>query len=67
MPEAAHTPRVDTSAPPVCFGTEADVYAFNDAAGSELDAVVDAQDGRWIVVEVELGGSATLNGRRSPC
>ncbi len=34
----------------------AEVYAFADAAGAEADAIVDAGDGRWIAVEVKLGG-----------
>ena len=37
--------------------SDADVYAFTDAAGTEADAIVDARDGRWIAVEVKLGGS----------
>ena len=35
---------------------DAEVFAFRDAAGSEADAIVDAGDGRWIAVEVKLGG-----------
>ena len=35
----------------------ADVYSFTDAAGAEADAIVDTGDGRWIAVEVKLGGS----------
>ena len=40
--------------------SDADVYAFTDAAGTEADAIVDARDGRWIAVEVELGGSGHI-------
>ena len=36
--------------------TEAEVFSFTDAAGTEADAIVDAGDGRWIAVEVKLGG-----------
>ena len=40
--------------------SDADVHAFGDAAGVEADAIVDASDGRWIAVEVKLGGSAHI-------
>ncbi len=36
---------------------DAEVYSFSDAAGAEADAIVDAGDGRWIAVEVKLGGT----------
>ena len=39
---------------------DAEVYAFTDAAGAEADAVVDCRDGRWIAVEVKLGGSGPI-------
>ncbi|WP_419840370.1 ATP-binding protein [Candidatus Poriferisodalis sp.] len=39
---------------------DAEVYAFRDTAGSEVDAIVDAGDGRWIAVEVKLGGSEQI-------
>lgn len=35
---------------------DAEVYSFTDAAGTEADAIVDAGDGRWIAIEVTLGG-----------
>ena len=35
---------------------DANVHAFADAGGAEADAIVDAGDGRWIAVEVKLGG-----------
>jgi len=35
---------------------DADVHAFADAGGAEADAIVDTGDGRWIAVEVKLGG-----------
>ena len=54
MAEAAHTPRADTSAPPVCFRTDADVYAFNDSAGSEVGSIVDDRDGRWIAILLDV-------------
>ncbi len=40
--------------------TGAEVFAFRDAAGSEADAIVDAGDGRWLAVEVKLGGSKQI-------
>jgi len=36
---------------------DAEVYSFTDAAGAEAGAIVDAGDGRWIAVEVKLGGA----------
>lgn len=39
---------------------DADVYSFTDAAGAEADAIVDSGDGRWIAVEVKLGGSDNI-------
>ena len=39
---------------------DADVYSFTDTAGAEADAIVDAGDGRWIAVEVKLGGSDNI-------
>ncbi len=35
---------------------DAEVFSFTDAAGTEADAIVDARDGRWIAIEVKLGG-----------
>lgn len=44
----------------------AEVYAFKDSASSEVDAIVDAGDGRWLAVEVKLGGSEQIeHGARS--
>jgi len=40
--------------------TGAEVFAFRDAAGSEVDAIVDAGDGRWLAVEVKLGGNEQI-------
>ena len=40
---------------------DAEVYAFTDAAGTEADAIVDAGDGRWIAVEVKLGGGDQID------
>ncbi|MCY4371579.1 MAG: DUF4143 domain-containing protein [bacterium] len=40
--------------------SDAEVYAFTDAGGTEADAIVDARDGRWIAVEVKLGGSSHI-------
>ncbi len=36
---------------------DAAVFAFTDTAGTEADAIVDVGDGRWIAVEVKLGGA----------
>ncbi|MCQ3814432.1 MAG: DUF4143 domain-containing protein [Acidimicrobiia bacterium] len=45
---------------------DAEVYSFTDAAGTEADAIVDAGDGRWIAVEVKLGGDELIDhGARS--
>ena len=38
----------------------AEVFAFGDASGTEADAIVDAGDGRWLAVEVKLGGSKQI-------
>ena len=37
--------------------SDADVYAFSEARGTRVGAIVAARDGRWIAVEVKLGGS----------
>ena len=37
--------------------SDAEVYSFTDAAGAEADAIVDSGHGRWIAVEVKLGGT----------
>ena len=39
---------------------DAEVYSFTDTAGAEADAIVDAGDGRWIAVEVKLGGDGQI-------
>ena len=41
--------------------SDAEVYSFTDAAGTEADAIVDAGDGRWIAVEVKLGGDEQVH------
>ncbi len=41
--------------------SDAEVYSFTDAAGTEADAIVDAADGRWIAVEVKLGGDEQIH------
>ncbi len=35
---------------------DADVYHYRDSNNLEADAVIEARDGRWIAVEVKLGG-----------
>jgi uncharacterized protein len=37
---------------------EADVFHYRDNTGLEVDAVVEAQDGRWAAFEVKLGQAA---------
>ena len=39
---------------------DASVWSFTDAAGAEADAIVDCGDGRWISVEVKLGGDEQI-------
>ena len=41
--------------------SDAEVYAFSDATGAEADAIVDGGDGRWIAVEVKLGGQDNID------
>ncbi len=41
--------------------SDAEVYSFTDAAGTEADSIVDAGDGRWIAVEVKLGGDEQIH------
>ena len=41
--------------------SDAEVYSFTDAAGTEADSIVDAGDGRWIAVEVKLGGDEQVH------
>ena len=38
----------------------AEVFAFGDVGGTEADAIVDGGDGRWLAVEVKLGGSKQI-------
>lgn len=35
---------------------DADVYHYRDSDNLEADAIIEARDGRWIAVEVKLGG-----------
>ena len=35
---------------------DATVYYYRDYGGLEVDVVIEARDGRWIAVEVKLGG-----------
>ena len=37
------------------------VFHLRDAAGLEVDAVVECPDGRWLAVEVKLGGSRAVD------
>ena len=37
------------------------VYHYRDTYGLEADAVIETGDGRWIAVEVKLGGSASID------
>jgi len=46
--------------------SDAQVWSFTDAVGAEADAIVDGGDGRWIAVEVKLGGADQIEeGARS--
>ena len=36
------------------------VYHYRDSSGLEIDAIVQRYDGRWLAVEVKLGGLAAL-------
>lgn len=36
------------------------VFHLRDAAGTEADAIVEVPDGRWLAVEVELGGGGAI-------
>ena len=40
---------------------DATVYHYRDTYGLEADAVIETGDGRWIAVEVKLGGSASID------
>ena len=40
---------------------DADVYHYRDTFGLETDAVIEAGDGKWIAVEVKLGGAASID------
>ena len=40
---------------------DADVYHYRDTYGLEADAVIEARDGRWIAIEVKLGGAASID------
>ena len=37
------------------------VYHLRDAAGQEADAVVECPDGRWLAVEIKLGGTEAID------
>ena len=39
---------------------DANIYHYRDTYGLEADAIVEAGDGRWIAVEVKLGGTSTI-------
>ncbi len=40
---------------------DAEVFFFTDASGTEADAIVDTGDGRWLAIEVKLGGPEALD------
>ena len=40
---------------------DASVYYYRDYGGLEVDAVIEARDGRWIAAEVKLGGSEAID------
>ena len=41
--------------------SDASVYHYRDTYGLEADAVIETVDGRWIAVEVKLGGTASID------
>ena len=45
------------------YAQEADtaVWHYRDADGVEVDAIVEAGDGRWVAVEVKLGGARLID------
>ena len=40
---------------------DASVYYYRDYGGLEVDAVIEARDGRWIAAEVKLGGAQAID------
>lgn len=40
---------------------DADVYHYRDSDNLEADAIIEARDGRWIAVEVKLGGQQWID------
>ncbi len=40
---------------------DAEVFFFTDASGTKADAIVDTGDGRWLAIEVKLGGPEALD------
>ena len=40
---------------------DAEVYHYRDNTGLEVDAIIEAGDGRWMAVEVKLGGLDAVN------
>ena len=40
---------------------DANVYHYRDTYGLEADAIIETADGRWIGVEVKLGGTSTID------
>ena len=42
-------------------GADSEVWHYRDADDLEVDAIVEAGDGRWVAVEVKLGGSRLID------
>ena len=40
---------------------DAEVYHYRDNTGLEVDAIIEVGDGRWMAVEVKLGGVDAVN------
>lgn len=40
---------------------DASVYHYREYGGLEVDAVIEARDGRWIAAEVKVGGSSAID------
>ena len=41
--------------------TDSVIWHYRDADGLEVDAIVEVGDGRWIAIEVKLGGAELID------
>ena len=44
-----------------CQAADASAFHYRDTYGLEVDAVIEAPDGRWIAVDVKLGGRSAID------